>query len=88
MYRDKTAENHRFYTAFSTNNPLIRINLLRNDTERSEHLGLMNLIKGLFGVIRNPIAHEPKVKFIIEEDEALDLMTMISYIHKRLDKHL
>lgn len=73
-------------TAFSTRNPLVRINLLQNDTERSEHLGLMYLIKGLFGLIRNPTAHVPKIKFTIDEDEALDLMILISYTHKRLDK--
>ena len=75
-------------TAFATSNPLIRINLMKTETDRSEHLGLMNSIKGLFGAIRNPTAHEPKIKFIIEEDEALDLMVLISYILKRLDKAL
>lgn len=75
-------------TAFATSNPLIKINLIKNDTDRSEHLGLMNTIKGLFGIIRNPTAHEPKIKFTIEEDEALDLMILVSYIHKRLDKAL
>jgi uncharacterized protein (TIGR02391 family) len=74
--------------AFSTKSPLIKINLLRNDTERSEHLGLMNIIKGLFGIIRNPTAHEPKLLFEIGENEALDLMIMISYVHRRLDKAL
>jgi uncharacterized protein (TIGR02391 family) len=73
-------------TTFSTKSPLLRINLLQNDTDRSEHLGLMNLIKGLFGLIRNPTAHVPKIKFAIEEDEALDLMSLISYTHKRLDR--
>lgn len=78
--------NELIDTAFSTKNPLVRINFLQNDTDRSEHLGLMNLIKGLFGLIRNPTAHEPKIKFEINEDEALDLMLLISYAHKRLDK--
>ncbi|WP_343668417.1 TIGR02391 family protein [Chitinophaga sp.] len=32
-------------TAFSTTNPLVRINRLTTDTDRSEHIGLMNLIK-------------------------------------------
>jgi uncharacterized protein (TIGR02391 family) len=73
-------------TAFSTTTPLIKINELQNDTDRSEHIGLCNLIKGIFGLIRNPTAHEPKIKFIITEDEALDVMGTISYIHKRLDK--
>lgn len=71
---------------FSTANPQIRVNNITNDTERSEHLGLANMIKGLFGLIRNPTAHEPKMKFIILEDEALDILTTVSYVHKRLDK--
>ena len=73
-------------TTFSTKNPLLRINLLQNDTDRSKHLGLMNSIKELFGLIRNLTAHVPKIKFAIEEDEALDLMILISYTHKRLDR--
>jgi len=72
-------------TIFSTDNPLIRINSLSNQTERSEHIGLSNLIKGVFGLIRNPTAHDPKIKFSINEEEALDILTTISYIHKRLD---
>jgi uncharacterized protein (TIGR02391 family) len=75
-------------TAFSTSAPLIRINVFVTDTDRSEHLGLANLIKGIFGLIRNPTAHEPKIKFPIDEEMALDIMTTISYIHKRLDKVL
>ncbi|MCE1169427.1 MAG: TIGR02391 family protein [Sphingobacteriia bacterium] len=73
-------------TSFSTSNPLVKINHLKTDTDRSEHLGLCNLIKGIFGLIRNSTAHEPKIKFEITEDEALDILNTISYIHKRLDK--
>ncbi|MFH6967214.1 TIGR02391 family protein [Flavobacterium sp. FlaQc-28] len=75
-------------TAFSTTNPLIKINNLLTDTDRSEHIGLCNLIKGVFGLIRNPTAHQPKIKFEITEEEALDILNTISYIHKRLDKAL
>lgn len=73
---------------FSTSDPRVRINLISNDTERSEHIGLCNLIKGLFGLIRNPPAHVPKIKFAIDEDEALDVMTTVSMVHKKLDKAL
>lgn len=72
--------------AFSTTNPLIRINLLNTTTDKSEHLGLMNMIKGLFGLIRNPTAHTPKIKFVISEEEALDILTVVSFVHKKLDK--
>lgn len=78
--------NNLVEVAFSTTNPLVRVNLLQTDTDRSEHLGLCNLIKGIFGLIRNPTAHEPKIKFVIVEDEALDILNTISFIHKRLDK--
>jgi len=74
--------------AFSTTNPLIKINLMQNDTHRSEHIGLANLIKGLFGLIRNPTAHQPKIKFIIDEDDALEIMSLVSLIHKKLDQAL
>lgn len=73
---------------FQINNPLIKINLLRNETDRSEHYGLANLIKSIFGLIRNPTAHTPKIKFIIEEEEAIDLMSLISFAHKKLDKSI
>ena len=75
-------------TVFSTDNPLIKINNLSNQSERSEHIGLSNMIKGVFGLIRNPTAHEPKITFNINEEEALDILTTISYIHKRLDNSI
>lgn len=75
-------------TAFLVSNPLIRINLLQTDTQRSEHNALASMIKGLFSHIRNPTAHEARLKFIIPEDEALDVLTIVSFIHKKLDKAL
>ncbi|GEN66261.1 TIGR02391 family protein [Chryseobacterium rhizosphaerae] len=73
-------------TVFSTSSPLVRINNMLTPTDRSEHLGLCYLIKGIFGMIRNSTAHEPKITFVITEEEALDTLTTISLIHKKLDK--
>lgn len=75
-------------TSFSTAQPLIKINDFLTATDRSEHIGLCNFIKGIFGLIRNSTAHEPKIKFDINEEDALDILNTISYIHKRLDKAL
>lgn len=71
--------------SFSTEAPLIRINDLSTPTDRSEHIGFSNLMKGVFGLIRNSTAHEPKIKFEISEEMALDMLSMISFIHKKLD---
>ncbi len=65
--------------------PLLAFNTLRNDSERSEHKGLGNLLTGLFGTFRNPTAHAPKISWSMNEQDALDLLTMASFLHRRLD---
>jgi uncharacterized protein (TIGR02391 family) len=65
--------------------PRLAFNSLRTESERSEHSGLMNLIKGLFGAFRNTTAHAPKIYWAITEQDALDILTTISLIHRRLD---
>jgi len=72
--------------AFSVNNPILKINALENETAKSEQKGFSNLIKGVFGMFRNTTAHSPKVVWQITEDEALDIMTTISLIHKKIEK--
>ena len=41
--------------------PVIRINAFRTETDRSEHTGFANLLRGMFGTFRNPPAHTPRV---------------------------
>lgn len=73
--------------AFSVSNPMLKINPLENETEKSEQKGFSNLIKGVFGMFRNTTAHSPKIVWQINEDEALDIMTTISLIHKKIEKN-
>ena len=72
--------------AFSLKSPVLAINTLRTETEQSEHKGFANLLKGVFGTFRNVTAHAPKIQWAIEEQDALDLLTMVSYLHRRLDR--
>ena len=65
--------------------PRLAFNSLVSESERSEHTGLMNLIKGLFGAFRNTTAHAPKIHWKITEQDALDILTTVSLIHRRLD---
>ena len=41
--------------------------------------------KAFFGTFRNPIAHALKISWNMTEPDALDLLTMASFIHRRLD---
>lgn len=71
--------------AFSTKKPVLKINSLKTQSEISEQVGFMNLIKGATSMFRNPTAHEPRIFWSISKEEAIDLLTIISFIHKKLD---
>lgn len=65
--------------------PMLAINSLRTQTEKDEQTGLANLVKGLNGLYRNLTAHDPRLKRSISEDELLEVLTMVSMVHRRLD---
>lgn len=65
--------------------PIVAFNSLSTDWDRSEQTGLAMLLKGLFSTYRNPSAHAPKVQWATERSEALDMMTLASMLHRRLD---
>ena len=71
--------------AFGGAAPIIAFSTLRTATEVNEQRGLANLMKGLFGAIRNPQAHTPKLLWHMSEDDALDLLGTLSLLHRRLD---
>ncbi|MFI6505814.1 TIGR02391 family protein [Nonomuraea typhae] len=65
--------------------PRVAFNTLTTEWERSEQNGLVMLMKGLFSTFRNPSAHAPKVLWATSRSDALDVLTLISMLHRRLD---
>jgi uncharacterized protein (TIGR02391 family) len=65
--------------------PVLAFNSLQTESEWSEQRGLMNIMKGVFSAFRNPTAHEPRVSWQVTEQDALDLLTLASLLHRRLD---
>ena len=72
-------------TAFSVKTPILAINTLKTETEVSEQKGFSNILVGLFGAVRNPTAHAPKVTWTMSEIDALDVLSLISFVHRKLD---
>jgi len=66
--------------------PILAINSLTTETDKGEQRGFVNLLTGLFGTIRNPIAHNPRIEWDMDEQDALDILTMLSLIHRKLDR--
>jgi uncharacterized protein (TIGR02391 family) len=72
--------------AFSLKNPALMVNDLANESDRSEQLGISQLAQGMYQLWRNPTAHAPRVRWAMEERETLDLLTVASMLHRRLDQ--
>jgi uncharacterized protein (TIGR02391 family) len=70
---------------FRSRIPFLAFSGLQTETQQSEQNGLMNLMKGVFGTFRNPTAHEPQIRWPISEQDALDLLIMVSFLHRRID---
>ena len=66
--------------------PYLALNNLTTESHESEQKGFMNLLKGVFGTFRNTTAHAPKINWEVNEQDALDTLSMISLIHRKLDK--
>lgn len=74
-----------FEKALSTNLPILMINGLRTESEKAEQKGFISLLTGVYGTFRNPLSHESKIHWEIKESDAFDMMSTVSYIHRRLD---
>jgi uncharacterized protein (TIGR02391 family) len=72
-------------TALSVKAPLVSLNTLSTETELSEQKGIANLLVGVFGAIRNPTAHAPKIIWAMPEQDAVDVLGILSYVHRKLD---
>lgn len=66
--------------------PVVRINAHLSKSDISEHSGFANLLRGVFGTFRNPVAHAPRTEWTVSEEDALDLFSLLSYAHRRLDQ--
>lgn len=65
--------------------PMLAINPLSSMSERSEQKGYVHMLKGLFGLFRNPMAHEARVRWAVDKRDAEDVLSLVSLAHRRLD---
>lgn len=66
-------------------NPVLVINDYQSKQEVDEQKGFQAILEGLCNMFRNPEAHQPRIEWPIGEQDALEILSMISYCHRRLD---
>lgn len=71
--------------AFFGKSPQLLINNYQTESEKSEQKGFGNLLKGLYSTFRNPTAHEAKILWHLPEEDALDVLCILSYVHRKLE---
>ena len=68
--------------------PILAINPLSTESQKSEQRGFANLVKGTFGMFRNTTANEARILWAMNKADAEDLLSLASLIHRRLDAAL
>ena len=65
--------------------PILIINAYQTKQQKDEQKGFEAILEGLCNMFRNPLAHQPKIEWSINEQDALEILSLISYCHTRLD---
>lgn len=74
-----TDDGNKLIERVFSSTPILIINNYISQSERDEHSGFCSMF-------RNTSAHESKINWNIDEQDALDILGIISYCHRRLDK--
>jgi len=70
-------------SAFSVNNPKLRLNQLQNQSDKDEQEGFMHIFAGVMQGVRNPKGHE--VLSLKDPYRALEYLGLISLLFRRLN---
>lgn len=74
---------HRVWDA---RNGVLKVNSCTSETERNVQDGIKFLSAGLMSAIRNPTAHEPALQWSVDEQDALDILSLVSFLLRQYDK--
>jgi uncharacterized protein (TIGR02391 family) len=73
------------YEAFGAKGRL-RVTPGQTETDRNVQEGTMFLSVGLIRAIRNAVAHEPAMDWPMTRQDAMDILTLVSFLYRQLDR--
>ncbi|MGD9934248.1 MAG: TIGR02391 family protein [Dehalococcoidia bacterium] len=65
-------------TAFSVNNPRLKLNDLKTQSQRNQQVGYMSILAGCMNGIRNPRAHEHQI--VDSPRSALQILCFVDHL--------
>ena len=73
-------------SVWDSKNGVLKINNGTPETVRNVEDGIKFLSAGLMRAIRNPTGHEPALQWHVTEQDALDILSFVSYLLRQYDK--
>ena len=67
-------------------NGVLKVTQCSSQTDKDFQDGIKFLSGGLMSAIRNPTAHEPAITWPINKQDCLDILSLISFLYRQLDK--
>lgn len=65
---------------------VLKVTACKTETDKNVQDGIKFLSAGLMRAIRNPTSHEPALDWPIAEQDAVDILSFISFLFRQLDK--
>ncbi|MBI3819111.1 MAG: TIGR02391 family protein [Planctomycetes bacterium] len=72
-------------SVWNHDNGVLKVTPCISETDKSVQDGIRFLSSGLMRAIRNPTAHEPALHWPICEQDALDILSFVSFLFRQLD---
>ena len=90
LVKSKTGGNYDgqdlMMKAWDSNNGLLKINSSTSETNINFQDGIKFLSAGLMRAVRNPTAHESHLRWPINQQDATDILSLISFLLRQYDK--
>lgn len=67
-------------------NGVLKVTRCESQTDKDYQDGIKFISSGLMSAIRNPTAHEPAITWPIDKQDCLDILSLISFLYRQLDK--
>lgn len=65
---------------------VLKITQCKSQTDKDFQDGIKFISGGLMSAIRNPTAHEPAITWPIDKQDCLDILSLVSFLYRQLDK--
>jgi uncharacterized protein (TIGR02391 family) len=71
---------------WGSENGVLKVTACESQTDKDFQDGIKFISGGLMSAIRNPTAHEPAITWDIDKQDCLDILSLISFLYRQLDK--